>query len=76
MQSKGAKKSLRVKLPSTTLEQRKYDKDSPGAMNMNYFIMVTNKEGEEKKAKIIECRLDRDVFGERTLEEVREDPLV
>ena len=32
-----------------------------------------NKNNEWIKSKIIECRLDRDIFGERTLEEVRKD---
>ncbi len=73
MQSKGAKKSLRAKIPNNT-DLRKYEKESPGALNLNYFIEVKNKEGVWKKSKIIECRLDRAIFGERMLEDVKEDP--
>jgi hypothetical protein len=73
MQSKGAKKSLKAKIPNNA-DIKKYDKESPGALNLNYFIKVKNKEDQWKKSKIVECRLDRAIFGERRLEEVREDP--
>jgi histone acetyltransferase HTATIP/histone acetyltransferase MYST1 len=73
MQSKGAKKTLKVKIPNN-VERKKYDKDSPGALDLNFFISVLNKEGKWKKSKIIECRLDRAIFGDRRLEDVREDP--
>lgn len=55
MQSKGAKKSLKVHEPNK--KRRKYDKDSPGAHDPNFYIMACSKEGEWKKSKIIECRL-------------------
>jgi hypothetical protein len=76
MQSKGAKKSLKATLEPATTEKRKYEKDSPGALNINYFIMVSDKNGKEKKAKIIECRLDRQLYGDLTLEEAMKDPQI
>lgn len=56
------------------MEQRKYERDSPGALSINYFIMVTKDSGEIKKAKIIECRLDRDLLGDISLEQAIADP--
>lgn len=73
MQSKGAKKTLRGKLPNLPTEVKRYEKDSPGAIDLNYFIIVADSNGGSKRAVIIECRLDREIFRERTLEEVRED---
>jgi histone acetyltransferase HTATIP/histone acetyltransferase MYST1 len=78
MQSKGAKKTLRAKLPASAaiIEQRKYEKDSPGALNINYFLTVTKDNGEIKKAKIVECRLDREIHGEISLELAVSDPSI
>jgi hypothetical protein len=77
MQSKGAKKTLRGgKLATQPTEQKRYEKDSPGAIDLNYFILVSGSQGNSKRAIIIECRLDKDLFKDRTLEEVREDPKI
>lgn len=56
MHSKGAKKSLKVN-SEPSQKEKKYEKESPGAHNPNYFIMAQNKDEEWVKAKIIECRL-------------------
>lgn len=76
MQSKGAKKTLRGKLDKIVTDQKRYEKDSPGAINLNYFVLVSDNQGNSKRAIIVECRLDKKIFDQRTLEEVREDPKV
>jgi hypothetical protein len=42
MQSKGAKKTLRGKLDKIATDQKRYEKDSPGAINLNYFVLVSD----------------------------------
>jgi GNAT superfamily N-acetyltransferase len=62
MQSKGAKKNLKLVNEPTT---RKYAKESKNALNLNYYVMARMKpdagEDEHLKAKIIECRIKKGV---------------
>ena len=56
MKSKGAKKNIKI---GSDIKQRKYSQNSPGALNLNYFIKVLDKNNEWKKSKIVECRLKK-----------------
>lgn len=61
MQSKGAKKNLKLVSEPTT---RRYSKECKNALNLNYYVMAKMKpdgEGEHMKAKIVECRLKKGV---------------
>ena len=57
MKSKGAKKNIKI---SSDIKQRRYSQPSPGALNLNYYIKVIDKNNEWKKAKIVECRLRKE----------------
>ena len=51
MASKGKDRSLFNQKETSN----QYSRDSPGALNMNYYIWAENKEGVKKKAKILDC---------------------
>lgn len=49
---------------------KKYTKESPGALNMNYYVLCKRKDGNFYKASIIECRLrNEDLEGKNNLTE-------